>query len=565
MSPKAPARAAGARTRPAHPAQAPAPEFAPALLAAAALLVVVLLAAPPDSNYAWGVNGWRSVGGSVRVALLAAAAAATLPALLRARGAIVFAAVATALALTSAFALRESLHFLGDTQLRVRSLTSALEGVLTSPFAEWSARLHAAPLDAAVNVFGTLTLARAGLGLPAAVSWTGIALAAAWFAGAWRVATRLGAGPDERVPMALALGTSGALLAFAGYAESAGLLAAATMVWWAELLAPLDRRSAAWRLAAAWTVVLLSHRVGLLLLLPMAWRAFGPALPGDQPPGRRALAPAAAAALAVALLASVALSAGAQVGADLRDLWAAVRALAFLRQPVTDVANGLVLLAPLALLAPFAAGRRALAAFVRSPLAWLVAVTAVPLFVVVGLLLPLSGNGLGAHRDWDAGLPLGIALSVAACALIASLPAARRRATWIVALPLCALLAGGWMAVQADSAAVERRAQALASRPPLLADLQRSHVHLFLGQRAMDQGRFADGARAYEQSFALAPNPRRALLAAEAWVLARQPVAARRMIAAARARGPLPPELESGAARLEAALAAEPTPAPGAR
>jgi hypothetical protein len=217
-----------------------------------------------------------------------------------------------------------------------------------------------------------------------------------------------------------------------------------------------------------------------------------------------------------------------------------------------------VLVAPLGLFA-IAAGRPATAPSQAlttiAPLVWS---ASLPLLVMVTWLLPLSGNGLGTHRDWDANIPLGVALTVGAGAWIASLPAARQRGVLLLALPLQILLAGAWLAVNADAGAMDRRAHALATQAPRLPDLQRSHVFRYEAQRAMDNRRFADGARAYEQSFALSPAPRSALLAAEAWLLVGDTAAARRMIDAARARGELTPELSAGAARLEAAMHATP-------
>lgn len=553
------------RPRARRPRSQPPPpplELPATALAAGVLFGLVLLLAPPASNFAWAVNGWRSAGPDVRLALIVAAGAAALPVMLRLRGAVAFGCIAVAIALVAAFPLREAAHLLSDTQLRLRSLSAFAEGVVTSPFSEWSARLHASPLDTVVNLLVPLALVRTGLEVREAIAWTNVALAFGYFAALWQAARRMGAGEPIRLPLALALGTSGTLLAFAAFPESTALLAATTAWWWAELVAPLDRPRQVARLVAAWVALILAHRVGLLFAVPMAWRVFGPALSGDRPETRRMLGLTGALALGVTFVTSSLLGAREQIGTDLQDLWIVLRSPVLFRIAPTDVVNSLVLVAPLAVLAPLLAGGAGIAGFARRPLAGLVLAAALPLLVVVGWLLPLSSSGLGAHRDWEANIPLGISLTIAAGALIAGLSPGRQRGALLVSLPLLVLLGGGWLAVNADPAAVERRAQALATKAPMLPELQRSHVYLFLGQRAMDASRFEDGAGAFEQSFALAPSPRRALLAAEGWILADRPVAARRMIDAARARGELSPELAAAAARLETMLADSATSSP---
>src|SRR5439155_11291520 len=74
-----------------------------------------------------------------------------------------------------------------------------------------------------------------------------------------------------------------------GYAESAGVLLATAVWWWAMMLAPLDRTWAAVRIALAWLVVFLAHRLGLVLLAPQLSRSLAPALEGDRTEARRLL------------------------------------------------------------------------------------------------------------------------------------------------------------------------------------------------------------------------------------------------------------------------------------
>jgi hypothetical protein len=108
--------------------------------------------------------------------------------------------------------------------------------------------------------------------------------------------------------------------------------------------------------------------------------------------------------------------------------------------------------------------------------------------------------------------------------------------------------------VNADPGLATRRAIALATSPQALTGPQRAHLHVYFGQRAMDERHPEVAAPHYEQAFRDGGNPRRALLAAEAWMLAGREDAARAAIAEARARGPLSPEFEAGARQLEAQM-----------
>jgi hypothetical protein len=166
-------------------------------------------------------------------------------------------------------------------------------------------------------------------------------------------------------------------------------------------------------------------------------------------------------------------------------------------------------------------------------------------------MVPANAHGLGAHRDWDLAALGGLTLTLAAAVLLAQLPAARLRGALLCVLPLLALQAGGWLLVNASEGATLRRARALVERPPGLAESHLSSLHGYLGQRAMDLGAPHVGAPELERSFALNRNPRRALLAAEAWALAGDLPRARSALARGRAAGSLSPTLAESARRLE--------------
>jgi hypothetical protein len=530
-------------------------------MVALVLWALLLLLAPPASNYVWGINGFRSLSLTTHLLLVVAAALATLPALFRWRSPMAWAACAGAIVLVVAFVWPERIHLLGDTQLRLRAMAAFSQRMVPATLAQWAGRLHAQPLDVLANVFVPIGLYRSGLPLDLAVSWVGAALGAVAFAGVWRVAGRLGAPPAARVALALALSLNGMLEAFAGYAESGGLLVAALWWWWAEMLAPLERpRQALW-IVIAWIVAVMSHRVALVLWLPILWRALGPAFPNDQPAARRALLAASVALAVIAGVSLFATGAGRQLVQDTRELLYTARLTDLLRVAPTDVLNAIALVAPLAFLAPFLAGRASRAAW-RRPELRLVVVTAVPLVLALMWLFPVGGSGLGAHRDWDANLLLGVTLCVGAGLVLATLPPPRLRGALAAVLPLLALGALSWVAVNADERAALARAEALLSRPPRLLDAQRSHLHLWFGQLSMDHRQFAAAGDHYDQAFALNPNPRRALLAAEAWAMAGDFAAARRSLGRARATPGLSPELLQGADRIEGlidAMAADST------
>jgi len=523
-------------------------ELPAAALGFLAAWAALLLLAPPADNGFWGVNGFRSLEGGARLALVLVAALTAGLVRVRSRGAAAAAAVALTLAVVVAFPLRERIHFLGDTQVRLRAMAIFTADMISVTMTEWSTRLHANPFDILIDFLAPIGLRRLGLPLVGAVSAVTAALALVYLAGLWRITGRLKVAREVRVPLWGAMVLSGALLAFAGYAESAGLLLAAAAWWWSEMMSPLDRPHQAWRTAGAWLALALCHRLALAMLLPMAWRGLGPPLPDDQQPVRRLFMVASAAALLVAGGAMTLGAGGRQLGMDLGDLWHSlagmVRAV-----PPSDYLNTLALVAPLAWMAPWCAGRSALAAFVRQPAGGLLVVSCLVVLPVMWIL-PANGYGLGAHRDWDLATLGGLTLTIAAAALLATLPVPRARGALLAALPVLALGGGGWLLVNASEQAVLLRARALVENPPGLIDPHAAQLHDWLGQRAMNLGEPAYAAPEFERSFELNRNPRRALLATEAWARAGDLPRARAMLARAHAAGPLSPSLTESARKL---------------
>ena len=282
-----------------------------------------------------------------------------------------------------AFPLREKIHYLGDTQLRIRALSVAGAGMIPL-FASWWARLHANPLDIVVDILGVAGLQALGVPVLTAVSIVSWTLAILFFALAYRLAGRLSSDPAARVGLTAALALSGVVVAFAGYAESAGLVAVTTIWWWAEALALLDTRAQAWRTVAAFIAVALAHRVGIVMALPLLWRALGPPLDRDDPATRRTL--------------FVSRDRGDRA-ADRRVRHHRHGEAAHRRHPRPDrvgahwarpcerhrqrAGAGL----PLALMAPFVAGRVATTAWVRDPRAIALLIAAAPLVIVLVVII----------------------------------------------------------------------------------------------------------------------------------------------------------------------------------
>jgi len=526
----------------------------PAAWIALGAWALALLAASPDSTSMWGFNGFRSASSAWPLLVLAAALAWALGRF-RPQSPWAWRAAGLALALAPALAWREKIHFLGDTQLRMRTLFAERLPRLGEAWGEWAAHasqtLHASPLDLLVDVVPAVRLHEQGARIADAVAWTGIALALVYLVLAWRLARRLLPGSDVAAPLALAIVLTGTLEAFAGYADSAGLVAVVAIGWWTEILSPLDRSSRAWRATLWFAALILTHRVGAAMLLPQLLRAAGPPIEGDRPEARRTLLVLTTGVLAIAVGATLLSAAGRQLLRDLTEIARSIRASSL--RPLDGV-SALIVVAPLALIAPWLAGRAG-RAFWRTPRAAWILAGALPLLIALMWVFPFGENGLGLHRDWDTNVLLGVTLTVGAAVFLSGAGQPKLRAALPVTLPLLAITALSWVAVNADVGLATRRAIALATSPHALTDPQRAHLHAYFGQRAMDERHPEVAAPHYEQAFREGGNPRRALLAAEAWLLAGNEDAARAAIAAARGRGPLSSELEADARQIESHLA----------
>lgn len=480
-------------------------------------LPAALLLAPPLSNYFWALNGFRSVGVPARLGLLAVAAVLGVIARGRSDSRVRWLGIGACIAIALALGVSERVHLLGDTDLRIRAIASFDAGRFGMDLGEWARQIHAQPFDLVVNCLLPVAWVRAGHTVIQSVQLASLLQGFAFVWVIWQVSARLAPPAGARVLVCLALAMSGVLEAFAGYAESAGVVLVAGAWWWCEMLAPLDRRSRVVRLAGAWLLFLLFHRVALVLVPVMLVRGMRRHHPQDTDAARREslVATAFAVLLGVVILAFA--SSGGRLGGDFADLFAVLSGwLRGRRVPaLSDVLNLLVLVAPVAWVALATLRDPSRNARDTAGRGWLYGVALVSLFPMI-LALLTGPHELGGHRDWDTSVLFGWTLSLAAVDFILRLPAGRARAVLAAAVPVLALVAGGWVAVNANAAAVGARAEALASQPPRMEDEARSMLEVFLGDRAMNQRDAIRAAPHFERAYALAPNPRLLLLATEA-------------------------------------------------
>ncbi len=529
MSPGDPATPEGARdTRTA------------AAMALALLVLGLRLAAPATRLDLWGVNGFRAVSLPERGALLMAGALVAL-ALGTLRRTWTWAAVGILACVAIAFPLREAIHWLGDTSLRMRAIADPVP-----PGATWDAlrhALHAAPLDAAIGY----TLPRAivqvtGCDAPTAVSVVGALLALVAMAGAWRLAGALDWRPPGARALLVVLAVAGALELFAGYAESGGVFVAG-LVWWLSEVMRDDGAptGAGWghglRVWIGWLLLTLAHRMALLLVPGLlVWSL-------ARPPRRVARALVTLGVALAGVLASAWLDRG-RLGGDAREWLAVSRSAGGLRAvSAMDALQLLAVTCPLLFVFPALQRRPALVAARRAPV-WIALACAVPL-LVVGMVQPATPSGLGAERDWDLSVPGGLLLAVAMLAWLEPPATARAARPPRVAATVVAVGAAAWLAVNASVTASVDRAVSLAYADRLPA-AQRSHLFMFLGERAQQLGDPTLAAPFYEQAYALVRNPRRAIMAARAWCEAGDLSRAAQLLAEARAVA-LPPDLAEAA------------------
>jgi len=318
------------------------------------------------------------------------------------------------------------------------------------------------------------------------------------------------------------------------------------------MLAPMKtvRRAAASSLL--WLLLMLAHRLSIVLLPFMLWRALGPAWPDDQPRARRALAGLGVLATALAFIVAAQIGEGSQLIRDVRDFLAGAHTAGGGLVAPLDLVSLVLILLPLA----------ALGAWFVSPSEWRLALrdprVQLPLvagLVLVSVVVQVRPSGLGPYRDWDLGSLGGLCLQIAAAAVLARLAGARLRVALLWLLPALTLVAGGWVAVHADTDATLKRAARLAIDGSSMGSFQRAQVFLFLGALAAESEQAPDAAMYYTRSYDLAPTPMRGFMAASYWMKLQQPDSAARIVRRIRERGQLDATQQDALQHFERALA----------
>jgi tetratricopeptide (TPR) repeat protein len=483
-------------------------------LAALVFARAALTAAP--GMWAWGLNLHRFLSPALAWLPWAVAAAALAPPVARrleplcARlgdaigrgGALVALAVAAGAAL---FVLLtpDRVRFVGDFLIRQGTVEEAIK-----PARVWP---QALPLDVLLHYTLPLKLtdlaltdANGAARLLGALESALLALAAAAFARALEL----------RGAAALAAASvvyfGGALGLFTGYSKAFAEMAVLAAATGALGLTVIRRGRGLLALGLVVAVGVTLHRAALGLV-PAAALAWGLWLRNHGGRGRWR-APGVLLALAIPLVAlavmaprivSVALRwdpthfASAEVAAQ-GGIWKA----AFAGSRLTDLASLVLLLSPLAVLAPALAIAGGIP---RRREAFFLGVLALPFVAVAPFLHPVGG----LFRDWDDFAATGVVLSLLAAWLVGE--TLRRTARpWLAATVALAVAtpAFQWLAHNTDIERGIARATAAVSEPPARIGSERASIWDYLGTRYYQLERWRDSADAFRSATETAPSPR---------------------------------------------------------
>jgi tetratricopeptide (TPR) repeat protein len=474
-----------------------------------------VIAAFVSSNWSWGLDTLRDWPRPAGAALAAIAALGFIPAvadrLERAltrlgemwqRSGIpadVVAALAVAVVL---FFLRDPVRFVGDFDLRVGTLATALAPSRMFP--------QAFPLDLLANVSLARTLMQLGLAPPVAMQAVGSAMAFAFIVAGLAFARAAGARGASLPAAALLLLGGGWLVHFAGYDKFGPL-----MVGWTLAAAGAVRLArqgtGAWLLAAGAAICLLSHRAGYVAM-PAVAAAYVLAWRSAPPAGRAPLAIGAAAVAGVALAMAArtwSLITSVDVAAHLAPAGApAGQSQGLLR--VTDALNVLFFLLPLWPAGLLAAGyaRAPRAAGVRAGRFSLAPVAALALAAQAVFLIGTRA-GQGDARDWDIFTATALAFGlVGAYGFIRLWARGSRPAALAPVVTITLATAVALWGVNVSRTLQLARAEARLAAQPAWRDSQRAQAHDFLGLYAFNEARYDAAARHFEQAIEAAPNPR---------------------------------------------------------
>ena len=510
-----------------------APAIVPAIAAALALLALIrmVLAFAPDMS-AWGINLLRFASSPSSWLLAAAAVLASIPGVARriepalARlgppsrwtqwGWALAAAVVVAL-------LPDRTLFVGDSLLRSIASHTSVSG-LSALYPQGF------PLDALLH--DRLPRFMAGVTPIGIAGWWRLlgaleAAALAWLA--VRLARTLGLSGASAVAVIVTIAAGGYLTLFTGYSKAFAEMVVLVVAMGVFGVEAARHGTGLLPLSAAFAAALLVHRLGIALLpawavaLLVVWRrpktesaataatVKRAARSGTTPATRRrGLVPVVGVLLPLVALAVVLphmIRAGFTV--DVSNFLPeqarrqGVMQAALAPRHLLDLANALLFLAPLALLAPIgpfvARGRRAEALVLGA--------LALPLL----LYLPFFHPPQGLFRDWDALAPSAAALTVlVAWALGVAFQGNAPARAW---LPIAVALGALGPAVQTlrlhhDPGAGLERLRSFVQEPPPRNDSERATVWDFLGSRYLELGLVDSARTAFAHAAHLTPSPR---------------------------------------------------------
>ena len=461
---------------------------------------------------AWGLDTLRHAPGTLGVLLVAMLALAFVPAvanavraaceglgrLLASRGPVAggLLAFVTFIALLG---LRDPLHFIGDSGLRLAAIT--VRGDTGTVFPQ------AAPLDRLINLHSARALADVlPIGDADALQWAGALVGALWAATALAFLRALDLKGAALGAATVVLLFSGVLQHFAGYDKfgplTLGLALAATGA--VRLLAG----GRPWLLMLGVAIAVLSHRTGLLVL-PMAIVVLTIAVRRGGNAGRDGLFAIAAIALATAFAVPQAFTSVQSIdrarhlsGWAPRQLWDALQVL-WLLCPLWIA--GIV-----AALAPGRPAGKQQTAESRHMTSWLVIVALVPW---LALLIAVRGSQ-GASRDWDMHVPAASLVVLATAGALgqrwqrinADQRGNSRSLALAVALAFCTGLASWNLHVSATSqlARIEDQLQVRSA----WSNEAWARTQDFMGIQALRAGQPERAISHWEAAIQGAPNPR---------------------------------------------------------
>lgn len=487
----------------------------------AGLLVLRVVAPFVRSNWLWGVDLGRYFPLPLAVALFLVAAAGFVPGLSRridaaierlgvaweraGRPADLLLGLAVGVAL---FALRDSLRFTGDFDLRVSAIDYPKPPAQLFPQASF--------LDVMANFQIPRLLLSRGFSPAMALQAVGATLGAAFTVASLGMLRSAGA-RGAALPVAAAVVLAGGYMQhFAGYDKFGPLLLGIALASGGAV--SLERAGrGAWSLVAGAALCLLAHRSGYLLL-PAAYWVLARALKHSEGRRRAGLLWAGAALLVVSLLLlPAAISTLVRVdwsvhlpGGSVARSFESPDAPGFVVR-FSDLLNALLFLAPLCPLGLVMAwaGQPRLAQVPQRPRRSRLGLAATLALAVPALTLIAVGATRGSGRDWDAAASVGVLATLASA--VALIPAWRIRGPLPLAAPCVtlslavALLAWG---PHVNEAIGLRRVRGLLEAHPAWSNAARAHALDFLGLRALVAGRNDEAAVDFERAIAVAPNPR---------------------------------------------------------